>query len=83
MIRFLPQTLISKRAELYRSKSELRAANSRLVKGLRGMDKRLNPQNTKVRECGRWLLMAVAHLNSPILVRTPGAVFCEEGYADR
>lgn len=47
-----PQTLISKRAGLYRSKNELRAANSRLVKGLQVMDKRLNPQNTKVRGLG-------------------------------
>ena len=47
----LLQTLISKRAELYRSRSELRAANSRLVKGLRVMDKkRFTPQNTKVRK---------------------------------
>ena len=47
--RWILQTLISKRAGLYRSKNELRAANSRLVKGLQVMDKRLNPQNTKVR----------------------------------
>eukprot|EP00904_Undaria_pinnatifida_P005416 jgi/Undpi1/2003/HiC_scaffold_12.g05390.m1 len=40
--------LISKRADLFRSKSELRAANSRLVKGLQVMEKRLNPRNTKV-----------------------------------
>lgn len=43
-----PKTLISKRAGLHRSKSELRAANSRLVKGLQVMEKRLNPRNTKV-----------------------------------
>lgn len=42
------KTLISKRADLYRSKNELRAANSRLVKGLQVMEKRLNPRNTKV-----------------------------------
>lgn len=41
------KTLISKRADLYRSKNELRAANSRLVKGLQVMEKRLNPRNTK------------------------------------
>lgn len=43
------KTLISKRAGLYRSKNELRAANSRLVNGLQVMEKRLNPRNTKVR----------------------------------
>lgn len=42
------KTLISKRADLYRSKNELRAANSRLVKGLQVKEKRLNPRNTKV-----------------------------------
>lgn len=42
------QSLISKRADLYRSRSELRAANSRLVKGLQVLEKRLNPANTKV-----------------------------------
>ena len=47
------QGLISKRADLFRSKSELRAANSRLVKGLQVMEKRLNPHNTKVRQRGR------------------------------
>lgn len=46
----LPKTLISKRANLYQSKSELRAANSRLVNGLQVMEKRLNPRNTKVRQ---------------------------------
>lgn len=38
------------------------------------MDKRLNPQNTKVRECGKWLLMAVAHLNPPLFAQALGAV---------
>ncbi|CAM9861444.1 unnamed protein product [Ectocarpus fasciculatus] len=42
------ETLISKRADLYRSKNELRAAYSRQVKGLQVMEKRLNPRNTKV-----------------------------------
>lgn len=52
--RMIPQTLISKRAGLFRSENELRAANSRLVKGLHVMErKRLNPQNTKVRRAGR------------------------------
>lgn len=49
-----PKTLISKRAGLHRSKNELRAANSRLVKGLQVMEKRLNPRNTKVRRQIRW-----------------------------